>query len=46
MFTYEGNDNETYYIFKDGKKFAEMFTAEYNVEQIVELLNTQYEHAE
>lgn len=46
MFSYTGNDNETYFIYKDGKIFAEMFTAEYNVEQIVQLLNNQYTHAE
>ncbi len=40
MFTYNGNDNETYFIFDPkGRKFSEVFAAEDVVAHMVEILN-------
>lgn len=38
-FTYDGNDNETYYIFQGNKKVAEIFEADDVVAHMVQILN-------
>jgi hypothetical protein len=39
MYTYDGNENETYYLYKDGRKIGELFLSEDETIELVQLLN-------
>ncbi len=38
-YTYDGNENETYFVFKDGAKFLEVFGSEDGAIEVTGLLN-------
>jgi len=46
-FTYDGNENETYTIFKDGEEFLELLRGnEDDVLYLVSVLNSNYKEGE
>jgi len=43
MFTYDGNENGNYTVFKNKKKYAELFVGEDEAIELIDSLNNLYE---